>query len=139
MGENREIKELTEIMGDREGLESDFSYMMTGIQDLLQRKYLNKVHAAISTEKKLAARRPPREAALLEALKAYAPPESAAQFDRMIRLSMTMNTMRHMNQELQNTGAAKGQLSARDDGEDTAPSVNPAMRMLLTFALLQDI
>lgn len=137
MAENSEIAELTEMMEDRKSVEDDFSMMFGSLRDMVERKYLRKARQAADMERKLVSSRPPREVALLRALRAYANEEGQAGFDQMIRLAMTMHTLRHMDQELKETAKRK-ELSAMADGEsDAAP--NPTAKLLMTLALLDII
>ena len=46
--ENNDIYELSQLLGNQNGLESDFSQIMTTLRETLQKKYIQKLHATAS-------------------------------------------------------------------------------------------
>lgn len=143
--EKNDIYELTRLMSDKDGLQNELTEMMDILRDTLQKKYVNKIHAAARERKDEAFAHPPKEVTLLRALKAFTNEDSAGQLDNMIQTLLFVNTIRKINEGVSALSSPQPQLlQAMSSGENSdAPTTDQtivsehaqATGILLTLAL----
>lgn len=146
--DKNDIYEITKMIQHSGSLNEDFSGIMNSIRDIVQNKYLTKVHQTVSAERDKIKMNPPREVTLLNALKQFSNGGSLGNLDQTINMLMTINTVRNMQNELQSlVNAPKEtiyQISSADnqsleDVEEVSPKAAGIAGVLLTLALMNKI
>ncbi len=138
--EKNDIYELSRLLGNKDGLENDFSNMITMFRDTLQKKYLQKLHATADQRQHAVMEHPPREVTLLRAMKAFTNDAGKQQMDNMIQALLFMQTIQNINQDVSLLLENKEQtLQAMEaDSAPTPSSFDSQARMtglLVTLAL----
>ena len=91
--EKNDIYELSQLLGNQNGLENDFSQIITTLRDTLQKKYIQKLHATASARQNDVIEHPPREVTLLRAMKAFTNDIGKQQMDNMIQALLFLQSM----------------------------------------------
>jgi len=138
--ENNDIYELSQLLGNQNGLESDFSQIMTTLRETLQKKYIKKLHATASARQNDVIEHPPREVTLLRAMKAFTNDSGKQQMDNMIQALLFLQSIQNVGQDVSFLLANKEQtLQAMGADQATAPiQFDTTTRMtglLITLAL----
>lgn len=147
MAENNEIYELTKLIGDREGFERDFSDIMGNFKEILQKKYISKLHTAANAQQNAVVEHPPKEVTLLRALREFADEPSKNQMNQLIDIMLFMNTVQSVQKNLstltQSHAQTIHQMSNSEDGAPIEPDSFQASAqitgILLTMALAKII
>lgn len=96
--EKNDIYELSRLLGNKDGLENDFSQIMTMFRDTIQKKYLQKLHATANQRQNAVMEHPPKEVTLLRAMKAFTNDTGKQQMDNMIQaLLFFTNDTKHQS------------------------------------------
>lgn len=142
MPTNNQLVELTKLIGDKESMESDFSDIFLTLRDMLHKKYISKLYSVVDTQEKQVKEHPPKEIALLRALREFTPDTGRGNFDRMIDMAMMMNTAQSMQSDLHSITQQSNQLHTMSDGkeiDDTIQNSASVAGILLTLALMKVI
>lgn len=150
MPESNQMYELTKLLDTRTLIETDLTDLLKSLQDTLREKYVSRLHSVVNTNKEKVSAHPPKEAALLRAMKEFAPQEHRPHFDRMIDMVLMMNTMQNMHSNLMQIAeqSRPPALSAATDSQGMmskkqadlpSPSAPIAAEFLLALALLDKI
>ena len=138
--EKNDIYELSRLLGNKDGLENDFSQIMTMFRDTIQKKYLQKLHATANQRQNAVMEHPPKEVTLLRAMKAFTNDTGKQQMDNMIQALLFLQTIQNINQDVSLLLENKEQtLQAMEADQSAAPlSFDNHTRMrglLVTLAL----
>lgn len=139
MSENT-IFSLARTLQQTDGLEQDFSRMLSSLKDSIETEYLRKVRDAASAEKQFSVEHPPREVTLLRALSAFTDDNGKEQIDRMTRSLLFLHSMQHIRQNVQSLSAGNLLEARSADGtrEDLPSPQSTEMAMLLLTLALAD-
>lgn len=146
--DSNDIYEITKMVQHSGRLNEDFSGIMNSIRDVVQNKYLTKVHQTVNAQQDKIKMNPPREVTLLNALKQFSNNGSMGGLDQTINMLMMINTARNMQNELQSlVNAPKEtiyQISSSDnqnidDVEQVSPRAAGITGLILTLALMNKI
>ena len=121
MAENT-VYSLAKSLQHTDGLERDFSQMLSALRDTIEKDYLLKIRSAADTEKAFAVEHPPREVTLLRALSAFMDENGKQQIDRMTRSLLFLHSMQHVQRSMEDFTAGN-LLEARST--DTSVDANP--------------
>ena len=138
--EKNDIYELSQLLGNQNGLENDFSQIITTLRDTLQKKYIQKLHATASARQNDVIEHPPREVTLLRAMKAFTNDNGKQQMDNMIQALLFLQSIQNVGQDVSYLLANKEQtLQAMGADQSSAPiQFDSSTRMtglLITLAL----
>lgn len=138
--EKNDIYELSQLLGNQNGLENDFSQIITTLRDTLQKKYIQKLHATASARQNDVIEHPPREVTLLRAMKAFTNDIGKQQMDNMIQALLFLQSIQNVGQDVSYLLANKEQtLQAMGADQSSAPiQFDSSTRMtglLITLAL----
>ena len=138
--EKNDIYELSRLLGNKDGLENDFSQIMTMFRDTIQKKYLQKLHATANQRQNAVMEHPPKEVTLLRAMKAFTNDTGKQQMDNIIQALLFLQTIQNINQDVSLLLENKEQtLQAMEADQSAAPlSFDNHIRMtglLVTLAL----
>lgn len=131
------IYSLARTLQQTNGLEQDFSKMLSSLRDTIEKEYLLKIRSAAHSEKTFAVENPPREVTLLRAVSAFTDEKGREQIDRMTRSLLFLHTMQHIRQGVDGCVTDGHLLNARS-AESTAeelPSARSAQMAGLLLAL----
>lgn len=138
MSENT-VYNLAKTLQKTDGLEKDFSQMLSGLRDAIEKEYLLKIRSAANTEKAFAVEHPPREVTLLRAMSAFMDEDGKRQIDRMTKSLLFLHTMQHIQRGVEDFSA--GNLLEARSAEGGAPEDLPSPQsaqmagLLLTLAI----
>ncbi len=138
--ENNDIYELSQLLGNQNGLGNDFSQVMTTLRETLQKKYIQKLHAAAQARQNDVIEHPSREVTLLRAMKAFTNESGKQQMDNMIQALLFLQSIQNVGQDVSYLLANKEQtLQAMGADQASAPiqfdSTTRMTGLLLTLAL----
>lgn len=138
--ENNDIYELSQLLGNQNGLENDFSQIFTTLRETLQKKYIQKLHATASARHNDVIEHPSREVTLLRAMKAFTNDNGKQQMDNMIQALLFLQSIQNVGQDVSSLLANKEQtLQAMGADQATAPiqfdSTTRMTGLLITLAL----
>ena len=137
MSENT-IYTLAKTLQQTNGLEQDFSKMLSSLRDTVEKEYLLKIRSAADSEKNFSVEHPPREVTLLRALSAFMDDSGKEQIDRLSRSLLFLHTLQHVQRGVEGCVSTGNLLEARSaEGSTDLPSANSARMagLLLTLAL----
>ena len=138
MSENT-VYTLAKTLQKTDGLEKDFSEMLSGLRDTIETEYLLKIRSAANSEKAFAVEHPPREVTLLRAMSAFMDEDGKRQIDRMTKSLLFLHTMQHIQRGVEDFSA--GNLLEARSAEGGTPEDLPSPQsakmagLLLTLAL----
>lgn len=138
MSENT-VYNLAQTLQKTDGLEKDFSQMLSSLKNTIEKEYLLKIRSAANTEKAFAVEHPPREVTLLRAMSAFMDENGKRQMDQMAKSLLFLHTMQHIRQGVADFSA--GNLlearSAEGGRTEDLPSTQSAQMagLLLTLAV----
>lgn len=140
MSENT-LYTLARTLQQTDDLEQTLSRLLSGLQESVEKEYLQKIRIAADTEKAFTVEHPPREVNLLRALSAFADPRSQDQIDRMTRSLLFLHSLQRIQQDVQAL-SSEPLLEARSIEGGGAGSLPPAHSarmagLLLTLALAE--
>lgn len=132
---------LAQTLQKTDGLEKDFSQMLSSLQDTIEKEYLLKIRSAANNEKTFAKEHPPKEVTLLRAMSAFMDEGGRAQLDRMTKGLMFLHTLQHIQRGV--ADFSEGNLLAARSAEGGTVEELPSMQsarmagLLLTLALAE--
>ena len=138
MSENT-VYTLAKTLQKTDGLEKDFSEMLSSLRDTIEKEYLLKIRSAANSEKAFAVEHPPREVTLLRAMSAFMDEDGKRQIDRMTKSLLFLHTMQHIQRGVEDFSA--GNLLEARSAEGGTPEDLPSPQsakmagLLLTLAL----
>lgn len=118
--------EISRMVDDPENIRRDMGDALELARRHFKTKYLGRVRQAVETERMRTMANPPREVALLAALKEFSPPEKHAAFERMAEVFIALSSWQEIRRNLHSPRAdtyAAPHLSACASSAD--PSVHP--------------
>ena len=138
--EKNDIYELSQLLGNQNGLENDFSQIITTLKDTLQKKYIQKLHNTANETQNAVIEHPPREVTLLRAMKAFTNDTGKQQMDNMIQALLFLQSIQNVGQDVSYLLANKEQtLQAMGADQSAIPiQFDTTTRMtglLITLAL----
>lgn len=148
MSEANQLYELTRMIDDKDKMQSDFSEILFALKEMLQKKYIHKLHHVVGQEQEHIKSHPPREVTLLRALREFTPYEQKGQMDKMIEMAMMMNTATKMRRDLtamvnqskpNYITDSKGQVHAMENAPESLEGAAGVTNILLTLALMKVI
>lgn len=140
MSENT-VYTLAKTLQKTDGLEKDFSQMLSALQDTIEKEYLLKIRSAANAETAFAKEHPPKEVTLLRALSAFVDEGGKQQLDRMTKGLMFLHTLQHIQRGV--SDFSEGTLLAARSTEGGTTEEPPSPRsakmagLLLTLALAE--
>lgn len=136
MSENT-VCTLAKSLQKTEGLEKDFSQMLSALRDTVEKEYILKIRSAANTEKAFAVEHPPKEVTLLRAMSAFLDEDGKQQIDRMTKGLLFLHTLQHIQRGVADFSA--GNLlearSAEGNPAEELPSPQSAQIAGLLLAL----
>jgi len=114
------LLEALTAMQDKESLRRDMYDVAAAAREMLQKKYIGRMRAAIRETHANARQSPPREARLLEAFKPFLPTEKHEAVNRCANLFLALDACKRvsgaMAAEIQTASSAYGDPSVHPDG-----------------------
>lgn len=131
------IYTLARTLQQTNGLEADFSKMLSSLRDTIEKEYLLKIRSAAHSEKNFAVENPPREVTLLRAMSAFADDKGREQIERMTQGLLFLHTMQHIQQGVDGCISGGNLLEARsaEGSSEELPSPRSAQMAGLLLAL----
>lgn len=150
MADTNQLYELTRMIDDKQTMESEFSDIFQTLRQMIQKKYVNKLHHVVESEQRDIKEHPPKEVNLLKAMREFTPPEQRQGFDRLIDMAMLMNTASKMRGDLSYIAEQSkpsvprgneltGSLHAMENEPNTLEESANITGILLTMALMKMI
>lgn len=146
MSETNQLYELTRMIDDKESMESDLSEIFANLREMVQKKYVHKLHHVVETQQRQVTEHPPREVTLLRALREFTTEDQRKNLDRMIDMTMMMNTATKMRKDLgaiaertKPTQSLPGDVHARENEDQSLQTSAGVTNILLTLALMKII
>ena len=122
--------EISRLVQSPDNVRKDMGDALELAREHFRSKYLRRIQRAVESERMRALENPPREVALIAALKEFAPPENHENYDRMAELFMTLSSWKEIQRSLEfsqtgfpRTGQARmaqSGLSAADHASDAS-------------------
>ena len=136
MSENT-VYNLAKTLQKTDGLEKDFSQMLSGLREVIEKEYLLKIRSAANTEKAFSVEHPPREVTLLRAMSAFMDENGKQQIDRMTKSLLFLHTMQHIQRGVADfsTGNLLEVRSAEGGPSEDLPTPQSAQMAGLLLAL----
>ncbi|MDO4531810.1 MAG: hypothetical protein Q4C06_07510 [Bacillota bacterium] len=125
---------LARTLQEAHPLEDTLARLFGGLQEAVEKDYLQKIHLAADAEEAFAVEHPPREVTLLRALSAYADENGRQQIERMSRSLLFLHSLQHIEQHVAALSAPP-QLEARSIEGEAPPSAHSARTAGLLLAL----
>lgn len=120
--EKNDIYELSQLLGNQNGLGNDFSQIMNTLRETLQKKYIQKLHATAQARQSDVMEHPPREVTLLRAMKAFTNESGKQQMENMIQALLFFQSIQNVGQDVSYLLANKEQtLQAMGADQASAP------------------
>ncbi|MEA4816049.1 MAG: hypothetical protein VB120_04230 [Lachnospiraceae bacterium] len=116
MENGKKMYELIELMNDRQGIANDISSSASMLRDSLERRYVSKLHSIVDSEEEKVKRQPPREIALIRALKGFVNPSTHESMDNIISALTAMDVIRNIDSSFNSSENTIYNLS--EDGEN---------------------
>lgn len=105
MSDKTTIYEITQLMGDKNVIQSDLNEAFSTVKDIFYKKYIQKFQIALDEHKELAAKESSKEIQLLNALKPFLADNSNKSIDKIINTMCTLNTAQSINREIKKCSA----------------------------------
>ena len=98
--------EISRLVQSPDNVRKDMGDALELAREHFRSKYLRRIQRAVESERMRALENPPREVALITALKEFAPPENHENYDRIAELFITFSSWKEIqrNLELSQTG-----------------------------------
>ena len=134
---------LAQTLQKTDGLEKDFSQMLSSLQDTIEKEYLFKIRSAANNEKAFAKEHPPKEVTLLRAMSAFMDEGGKRQLDQMANGLLFLHTLQHIQRGV--ADFSEGNLLAARSAEGGTAEELPSMQsarmagLLLTLALAEQV
>lgn len=97
--EKNDIYELSQIL-NQNGLGNDFSQIAATLRDTIQKKYIQKLHAAANVRQNDVVEHPSKEVTLLRAMKAFTNENGKQQMDHIIQSLLFLQSIQNVNQDV---------------------------------------
>ncbi len=131
--EDNKIFEALSLINSHNDIDNELNAAAQGIQDILRRKYVQKLYNAVNESRIEAQSHPSREVVLLKALKAYSGDTNCQKIDGIIDTFNFISTLNNINKSL-NDVSIDSVKALSQDNSISASSVN-ITRLLLVLAL----
>ena len=105
--------DIAKLVQNPEDVRRDMGEAMELVREHFRTKYFKRVQKAVSAQRQRAISNPPREVALLAALKEFAPPGRQPSYERATEVLLAMDSWQHMRQ-----GIANGRVGIANIGRD---------------------
>ena len=93
--------EISRLVQSPDNVRKDMGDALELAREHFRTKYLRRIQRAVESERMRALENPPREVALIAALKEFAPPENHENYDRMAELFMTLSSWKEIRRNLE--------------------------------------
>ena len=116
--------EISKLVESPDNIRQDMGDALELAREHFKTKYLRRIQKAVEAERMRAMANPPREVALITALKEFAPPQSHENFDRMADMFITLSSWQEIRANLEHSGgqgagaSPAGRVYARSLSED---------------------
>ncbi len=131
---NQNLSEAISLLSDHNDINAEILTATSNIQDILNRKYISRLHSIIDESREVAERYPSKEVVLLKALKGFSKEQNLQNIDRIINTLNFASTINNINHSLDPFSEASVSTMSKSSPSFSLCSAN-IMKILLLLAL----
>lgn len=117
------LMEITQMLQDANNINRDIDEALSLVKDHFKEKYFKSIQSAVRTQRLKVMEKPPKEVALVNAMKQFAPSEQRHKYDKLIDAVLTINSWAEIQKNLHSAPSKQPKIPSMQKGNDE--SVHP--------------